>query len=94
MKCGRRKLPPQGNAQEQQTAFWQHRLRYRVCLTSRNIEIYGPHPTVFYRSTEYDQICSKPRRSAMVTAWVRSLARSLSTKFLMWKLIVVSEIDS
>src|SRR6266850_295453 len=28
----------------------------------------------FSTGLEYDQICSRPRRSAMVTAWVRSLA--------------------
>ena len=48
----------------------------------------------FLQALKCDQICSRPRRSAMVTAWVRSLAWSLSTRFLMWKLTVVSEIDS
>lgn len=48
----------------------------------------------FLQAFEYDQICNRPRLSAMVTAWVRSLACSLSTRFLIWKLTVVSEIDN
>lgn len=40
------------------------------------------------------QISRRPRRRAIVTACVRSLAPSLSTKFLMWKLTVVSAMDS
>jgi hypothetical protein len=47
-------------------------------------------PAVFYRLR--NQICSNPRRRAMVTACVRSLAPSLSTRFLIWKLTVVSAI--
>jgi hypothetical protein len=41
---------------------------------SRTIEIYSQHPASFLQALECDQICSRPRRSAMVTAWVRSLA--------------------
>lgn len=40
------------------------------------------------------QISNSPLRTAIVTAWVLSLACSLSMMFLMWKLTVVSEIAS
>ena len=40
------------------------------------------------------QICSSPRRTAIVTACVRSLAPNLSTRFLMWKFTVVSAMQS
>jgi hypothetical protein len=43
-----------------------------------------------FSTGQHDQIWSNPRRMAMVTACVRSLARSLDTRFLIWKLTVVS----
>jgi hypothetical protein len=57
----------------------------------RNLQ---PASCSFLQAFKCDHNCSKPRRTAMVTAWVRSLACSLSTRFLMWKLTVVSAIDS
>ncbi len=48
----------------------------------------------FLQAMKCDQICSRPRRTAMVTACVRSLAPSLSTRFLIWKFTVVSAIAS
>ena len=45
-------------------------------------------PVVIYRRYRY--IWSRPRRSAIVTACVLSLACSFATRFLTWKLTVVS----
>ncbi len=52
-------------------------------LTWRNAEMRSHQPVVFYRGGRQLQICRMPRRRAMVTACVRSLAWSLSTMFLM-----------
>ncbi len=41
----------------------------------------------------WHQSSSKPLRNAIATACVRSLARNLPTKFLTWKLTVVSAMD-
>src|SRR5882724_10835723 len=53
-----------------------------------------PASCSFLQASECDHICSRPRRSAMATACARSLAPSLPTRFLMWKLTVVSAIAS
>jgi hypothetical protein len=58
-----------------------------------DIKISSQNPIVIYRSFCY-QASSNPRRSAIITACVRSLAPSLLTRFLMWKLTVVSAIAS
>src|ERR1700759_180604 len=46
----------------------------------------------FYYSGHHSHICKSPRRNAIVTACVRSLAWSFSMMFLMWKLTVVPQI--
>ena len=50
-----------------------------------------PKPPAAHLQFSVGQVGSSPRRVAMVTACVRSFAPSLSTRFLMWKLTVFSE---
>jgi hypothetical protein len=70
-------------------------MRFNRCFDTIQFEALAEHRNLlpasysFLQASECDHICSRPRRSAMVTAWVRSLALSLSTRFLMWKLTVV-----
>src|ERR1700688_3939372 len=44
---------------------------FAVFAEHRNVQ---PASCSFLQASECDQICSRPRRTAMVTAWVRSLA--------------------
>ena len=89
----RRILSPSERRSEGDDPAFHAALTLPVTRRSRYIGICSYQPAVFCRPLP-DQICSKPRRRAIVTACVRSLAWSLSTRFLMWKLTVFSEIAS
>ena len=76
-------------------SFVTSRLPFEV--VSENDRVGRAIPLIIYRVTAAVRSCyrsSSPRRTAIVTAWVRPFACNLSIRFLMWKFTVVSAINS